>query len=218
MAMAYVERPTDPTTHYYSDEDDVKLLEVMAEWRPRRLQAIADGDPKLAPIPEHVGKCVQAIARNIAKRDCYRDYWFKEEMIDEAVYGILRYIHNFDPEVVGERSGKINFFSYVTKSVDRAFGNYIPLEEEQEYFKYKEFERMGGVGALEDEISECHISVDVLDNTDIGRDVSTKTSKYEQKRLDKRIRDRDRRISKQKPKPITNGLARLFAQNKKGEE
>ncbi|QZI90491.1 hypothetical protein MYOV003v1_p0167 [Vibrio phage 207E48.1] len=218
MAMNYVERPTDPNTHYYSDEDDVKLLEIFKEWRPRRVQALADGNPQAAPIPEFVGECVQKITRNIVKRDCYRDYWFRDDMIDETVYGILRYVHGFDPEKLGDRSGKVNFFSYITKSVDRAFGNYIWTEEEQEYHKYKAFENMGGVAALEDEISEGHISVDVIDNTDLGRDVMAKTSKYETKRTERRIRDRERRKAKQQPKPITNGLARLFAQQKENSE
>lgn len=218
MAMQYVERPTDKSTHYYSEEDDQKILEIFKDWRPKRVQALADGDPHAAPIPEHVGDCVRRITCNIAKRDCYRDFWFRDDMIDETVYGILRYIHGFDPEKLGERSGKVNFFSYVTKSVDRAFGNYIWTEEEQEYHKYKAFENMGGVAAIEDDISEGYIGADVIDNTDLGRDVVAKTTKYETKRNERRIRDRDRRKAKQKPKRVTNGLAKLFASQKEKSE
>ncbi|CAL9978382.1 late sigma transcription factor [Vibrio phage K469] len=215
MAMQYVDRPTDPTTFYYSEEDDRKVIELIAEWAPRRKQAIIDGDLHAAPIPAHVYQCIVTIAKNIVKRDCYREYWYRDDMVDDAAYAVARYVHNFDPTQIGEKSGKINFFSYITKSIDRAFGNFIDKEDEQDYFKAKSFENMGGIAAIEDEISEGHISVDVMDNTDIGRDVSTKTAKYENKRMDRRIRDRDRRKAKLKQtKKPTNGLARMFAQQK----
>lgn len=228
MAMQYVNRETKKDEWYYSEEDDNKVLELLREWRPRRIkamrgcksaEAIEKGYMKEAKVPEFVGQKLHEIATNIAKKACYRDYPHKDEMINDAVEYIFRYLHNFDPDMVGERSKRINFMSYWTRTIDNQYGKSIQDEKMEDYFKNKSFENMGGRDAFENELSENENLLSVIDNTEIGKDISSRVAEFEIKQDERRARERQRRADAKarrgivKPKH-TNGLARLLDQNK----
>ncbi len=151
--MNYVDRAgtTPKSAIYFTTEENDKCVEILREWVPRRREAMAKNNLHLAPIPEFIGASVLKICTHIASRYNYNDYPFKSEMISDAVLNIMRYIHSFDPDKIGERSQRINFYSWVTKSADRCFGGRIRLEKRQDYYRYAIFEEMGGFAAFGDD-------------------------------------------------------------------
>lgn len=227
MPMPLKKSDKDKSSWYYTEEDDKKILELFKDFRPIRQQAFKDKMLTNAPIPEFIGVKVLEIATNIAKNACYRNQPFKEDMIMEAVEYVFLYIHNFDPEHVGVRSGKVNFHSYCTRTIDRRFGRYIAMEEEQRYLKEASFVNMGGHAAFESEVSEHPDLMNNLDNTEMGRDVYTRVSAYEakveSKREESRRKRRERREAATKDKKQakakpTNGLARAIARRKQNND
>lgn len=222
MAMVYAEKPVDKKTWYYTEEDNERVLQEIRVWRPKRLAAKDAGDWSLAPVPEFVGACILKIAQNIAKRYNYNRHHCIDDMVMAAVEYTFRYLHNFDVEQVGERSGRVNFHSYCTRIIDREFGKYILGEHKQDYLKFKSFELVGGYAAFEDEIGDHPELLSVIDNTDIGRDISTKVAEYEQKDQERKEKERERRQAKAEPPKLpSNGLARLLMkrnETKDGEQ
>ncbi|QJT71311.1 hypothetical protein GR28A_00023 [Vibrio phage vB_VcorM_GR28A] len=224
MPMPLKGATTDKSNWYFTEEDAKKVIELLTEWRPRRLKAREQGDLSLAPIPDFVGLKVWDIAKNVAKAPCYSSYSYREDMVLEAMEYVLKYLHNFDPTHVGERSGRVNFCSYVTRIVDRRYGRILSKEEEQRYYKDKAFIEMGGYAAVEGELNDIPELLNNIDNTEMGRDVYARVAKYEAKREEERVRDREKRKARReetkepetKPKKPKNGLARLMESKKNG--
>lgn len=180
----------DTSRDYYTQEDDAKIVAIMTEWVPRRKQAIREKNLHAAPIPEFVAIKVQEIAIHLSRNSKWYRAANKDEMISRAVEETLRYIHGFDPEKIGVKSGRVNFFSYVTSAVRNYFGHHTEDEALQSYFKaanYLQFTARDLEGN-ETHISEFIDNPDELDNSDIGRDMNERVAAY-----DMRIKQREQK-------------------------
>ena len=82
-------------------------------------------------VSEELGGMLLKIAQNFANKGSFHNYTWKEDMIAEAVYTCLRYIHNFDPI----RFEKPNPFAYFTSIVKNAFLNYIHRQKKHSKIK-----------------------------------------------------------------------------------
>lgn len=188
MGMNYLDRGKTVTTKYYTDEDDAKVIELLKEWIPRRKEAIANETP-LPKVPEFVGKAINDIVTKTSTRYNYSGYWFREDMIGDAIINIIRYLHTFDTELVGKK-GKINFFSWVTMCLDRSFSKRISLEEEQKYLRLKSFSEMGGFSVLSED--EQVMIPDFINATGIEMDFQERIGTYEDKRERARAKERQK--------------------------
>lgn len=194
MGMNFVDR-ADTSEKYFSDEDNDRVVSILRLWIPARKQALQDKKP-LPTIPTSVAEAVSKIVNNISLRYNYRDYPFRDDMVSESIINIFRYLHTFDVGKVGERSGKINFFSWVTTCTDRSFSKIINEEEQQRYIRLRSFEEHGGFTAVaddpdfqQDEFSET---------TGINMDYRQWMGDYENKRESVREKDREKAQLKKK--------------------
>ncbi len=181
MGMNYVDRGTSKNI-YFTPEDNKKCIEILREWSPRRKAAILEGKIQSCPVPEFVGKHIYSICNNISFRYNFRGFPYREEMVSDAVLNIVRYLHGFDPDRIGERSQKVNFYAWVTMCANRSFGNKINSEKREEYFKYAMFEEMGGYSAFGEEheaMGESPLT------SDMAQDFISRARQYEEKEREK---------------------------------
>lgn len=82
-------------------------------------------------VSEELGGMILKIAHNFANKGSFYNYTYKDDMISEAVYTCLRYIHNFDPI----RFEKPNPFAYFTSVTKNAFLNYIHRQKKHSKIK-----------------------------------------------------------------------------------
>ncbi|AWY10167.1 hypothetical protein HWC21_gp173 [Vibrio phage VAP7] len=218
MALHYVNRgQPDPKDFYFSDDDNTRVCEELKIWRPKRIEARELNLPMShAPIPEFTAVSIQQIVRHLGTRYNYNGYWFRDEMVDEAVLNALQYLHSFDPNQVGPRSGRVNFHSWVTTSAERVFSNRIKLEEEQVYHKLKSIELNGGLEAFDSDDHDTSLSINNVDNSEIGQDYMARIYAFEEKRKEEKAKQKARRLERQakKAKPPRNKLARLLKKKK----
>lgn len=213
MGMNFVDRG-NTATKYFTDEDNQRMVELLREWIPKKKKALAE-ETALPKIPEPLGAAIHQIAHNTSMRYNYRLYPFREDMVGDAVYNILRYLHTFDVSLVGKRSGKINFFSWVTMCIDRSFSKKIQDEETQTYLKYRSFEEVGGFAAFHD-VPDFPVN-DFVENTGIAMDFREKMGAFEQKREAAREKERARAQEikeAQKKTTVAKGLAQYLAKGK----
>lgn len=83
------------------------------------------------PVPESLANDITAIAENLSYRDNFRGYAFREDMIQDGVEHVLKYIYSFDTEKYK------NVFGWVSKVLWQCYGNRINLEKKQLYLKFK---------------------------------------------------------------------------------
>lgn len=213
MGMRYVDRgPASVQKNmYFPREDNDRCVEILRVWRLERIEALKEGKPELAPIPDFVASSVMKICENISYRYNYRDHPYREDMVSEAVYNILRYLHSFNPDKIGERSKRVNFYGWVTRCVDTSFGGFIMLEKEQEYFKNALFCNAGGFAAFSEE-------VDALGEqqltSDMANDITSRARDYELRREERKQKQKEKeerlQAEKELSSPAKNSVLRFI--------
>lgn len=220
MGLKYVNREKNEESFYFSDEDNTNVCEELKVWRPKRLEAREKGLPMShAPIPEYTAIKIQQIVNHLSTRYNYYRYWFRDEMVDEAITNAMAYLHSFDPEQIGPRSGRVNFHSWVTTSAERIFSNYIEKEDEERYHKLKAIELNGGLEAFINDEPGVALDANILDNNDMGNDIMERIYAFENKRSQKIAKQKARRqerLEKTKPVPKNKLAARI--QTRKNKE
>lgn len=209
MGMNYVDRGEN-VTKYFTDEDNERVISVLRDWIPARKKALQEGT-ELPKIPTFIALHVKRIVTNTSTRYNYREYPYRDDMISEAMTNILRYLHTFDVEHVGKRSGKINFFSWVTMCTDRSFSKKITTEEEHTYIKLRSFEDAGGFAALSDDPD--FQPQNFAENTGITMDFRERIGRFEEKREAQRERERDKAKTMKdetKNKKIAKGILQFL--------
>lgn len=213
MGMRFVDRGDTSKTNYFSDEDNDKCVELLRIWRPIRLKDLEGSSkgetiPMSVPAPEFVCKCIMTICEQTSRRYNYVDYTYRDEMVSSAILNAVRYLHTFDPDKVGERSGRINFHAWVTRTLDRVFGGVIKNEKKNEYRKNAAlvydpnlanslFDEEGIEGNDGDLTSR-------LFNQEIYSDFIARAAKYEENEENERQRQREKDAAK---KPVKGGEA-----------
>lgn len=210
MGMRFVERDGAKNI-YFTEEDNQRCLSEISEWRPRRLVAKEIGKLDDAPIPNFTAVCIYKIAEKISYRYNYRDHHYREDLVSDAVMNLMRYLHGFDPVRIGEVSGKVNFFSWVTKCVDRSFGNMIMSEKRQEYYKLATFEQIGGFAAFSE---DGDFMAEGTLTSEMAQDFITKARDYENNETTRAEKQKARQAAKLEvetpPLVVTNPLQRFF--------
>lgn len=101
--------------NYVENEDIIKELKRYKETGERS---------------EELGRMFFLIATKYAERGSFSGYSWKDDMIGEAVYTCLRYMHNFDLEVENP-----NPFAYFSLVIHRAFISYLKKQKKHSIIK-----------------------------------------------------------------------------------
>lgn len=83
---------------------------------------------------ETLGKMIMKIANGLAQKANYAGYTWLDDMKAEAVYTVIKYLKNFDPEK------SQNPFSYITQICQNAFISYIAKQKKHSHIKNALFE------------------------------------------------------------------------------
>lgn len=218
MAMNYLDRGDTVKKKYFSDEDNDRCVELLRVWRPKRMVEIEAHkliDPQTipqhsdVPIPEFVASSILKICTKVSVRHNYLNYPFREDMVAEAVYNMIRYLHSFDVERIGERSKKINFFSWVTKCADRSFGSYIGAEERHDYCKNAAFIYSTDCNSLLEELEQGNSDLNGF-NPKIQNDFIDRAINYERKQQEVRNKSKAKHQEKHPKKPKQTNTTQLF--------
>ena len=119
------------SNHYIDNE---KFYDALCEWKERVVEADESGEER-PPVTEYIGECFVLMATNLARRLCFTNYAYKEEMIGDAIENAILYAHIFKPEK------SKNAFAYFTQMMYYAFLRRIQKEKKQMYVKYKLLEQ-----------------------------------------------------------------------------
>lgn len=215
MPINYLDRGDDKSNHFFDKEDNLKCIELIREWRVERVKEIEEfqlihGKTTIVPckvkVPDFVAICIMKICSKLASRHNYQSYTYREDMVSEAIANIIRYLHSFDPDKIGERSNNVNFFGWVTGCADRTFGSIIENEKTQEYYKNSSF-------LYSETYSNIFEDEDVIKDTghtpEIHNDYINRAQKYEQKVHEKKVKVKTKKalVSKEKePETPSNAL------------
>ena len=67
---------------------------------------------------ERFGQIILLMIKNILTKPQFSGYTYKDDFYSDAVYKILKYLHNFDHELISERTGlNVNAFAYISQII-----------------------------------------------------------------------------------------------------
>lgn len=71
-----------------------------------------------SPSYERFGQIILLMVKNILKKPQFSGYTYRDDFYSDAVYKILKYLHNFDHTLVSERTGNaVNAFAYISQII-----------------------------------------------------------------------------------------------------
>ena len=79
---------------------------------------------------EELGRMLLLLATRYSNKGSFSGYTYKDDMVCEAVFTCLKYLHNFDTDVE-----KPNPFAYFSKVVHNSFLTYIFKQKKQSKIK-----------------------------------------------------------------------------------
>lgn len=67
---------------------------------------------------ERFGEIILLMIKNILKKPTFSGYTYKDDFYSDAVYKILKYLHNFDHTLISDRTGQsVNAFAYISQYI-----------------------------------------------------------------------------------------------------
>ena len=67
---------------------------------------------------ERFGDIILLMIKNILRKPQFSGYTFRDDFYSDAVYKILKYLHNFDHTKISDRSGQaVNAFAYISQYI-----------------------------------------------------------------------------------------------------
>lgn len=141
--MKTKKRQKKDAVHYV---DNKKLYQDLVDYRKQ--PADANGRRR---ISNDIGSAIVKICQGLSLAHNFRNYSYRDEMVDDAVENVIYAVPFFDPEKSN------NPFGYFTLVAWRAFIRRIGEEQKQNYIKHKNFQKAyiesGGVGTAPNEYS-----------------------------------------------------------------
>lgn len=113
--------------------NNADFYEALVNYRNIHDQCLHEGK-NIPSIPNYIGECWIKIAEGLARKPCFFQYSFKQEMINDAILNCNLYWKNFNPEK------SKNPFAYFTQFSYFAFLRRIEDEKLEQYVKYKSSE------------------------------------------------------------------------------
>jgi hypothetical protein len=106
--------------------DNIRLYEALKEYRAQ---------PEPRQMSNEIGSAIMKICHGLSLAYNFRNYSYRDEMIDDAVENVIYAVPFFDP------AKSNNPFGYFTLVAWRAFIRRIQAEQKQNYIKHKNFEK-----------------------------------------------------------------------------
>lgn len=110
--------------------DKEHLMQELVKYH-EKLNYAKKNNTRLPQIPDTIGTAITKIAKNYANCYSFRNYSFKDEMIDDAIVACIKAVDGFD---VTRSKEPLSFF---TTCCYFAFLQRIESEDRQKYIKYK---------------------------------------------------------------------------------
>jgi DNA-directed RNA polymerase specialized sigma24 family protein len=133
--------PEKVKEHYV---DNKKFYVEMIRYRNQYDHAI-ENETEKPKMSDYAGLSIYKIANRLANSPNFRNYTYRDEMIEDGIENAVAYAHNFNPEKY------TNPFAYFTQIVYYAFLRRIAKEEKNLYIKYKSIEKFNLDNALSEE-------------------------------------------------------------------
>lgn len=121
--------------------DNKKFYTHMLKYRQEYDKAIEKGTEK-PKLSNFAGKCIFDIAHNLSMSGKFRNYTFRDEMVEDGIENAIAYAHNFNPEKY------TNPFAYFTQIIYYAFIRRLNKEEKNLYVKYKSIQKFNMESSL----------------------------------------------------------------------
>lgn len=86
---------------------------------------------------ERFGEIILLMIKNILKKPQFSGYTYRDDFYSDAVYKILKYLHNFDHKMISDRTGApVNAFAYISQIIHNSILAIINTKKkEQENLK-----------------------------------------------------------------------------------
>lgn len=151
--------------------DNKKMYTEMVKYRAQYDAAMANGEirPKLS---NYIGKCIYDIAERLSMAGNFRNYPFREELVEDGIENAVAYAHNFNPDKYN------NPFAYFTQIIYFSFIRRIDKEHKNLYIKYKAIEKFN----LDAALSGQDYSETVVQSEGTIEKMNEFIRKYEEKR------------------------------------
>lgn len=107
------------------------LYTQIKDWKTEYDKAMEETEQGI-PVSDELTRSILLIATRTATRYNFSGYVFRDDMIQDAMYVILKYIKNYDLE-------KTNPHAYITSCCWNAFVNRINIEKKSVIKKYKHY-------------------------------------------------------------------------------
>jgi hypothetical protein len=114
------------TNNYYINNSE---LATELEFFKKTCQYNKKGKYVKGKISEVLGEMILRIATNLGNDRCFVNYTWKSDMVAEAVFTCVKYLHNYDKEKSG------NPFGYITMICRHAFLNFIAKQKKHAKIK-----------------------------------------------------------------------------------
>ena len=119
--------------HYVNNKEFTLALDEYA----REYKACVAEDKEKPQMSRYLGECVIKMANRLASTPRFYGYSYRDEMIQNAILGAVKYMHRFD----GDRFN--NGFAYVTQICYYAFLRRIQKEKKQVFVKQEILKETG---------------------------------------------------------------------------
>lgn len=151
--------------------DNKKFYTEMLKFRRAYDEAIENNLPK-PKMSDYAGMAIYKIANKLANSPNFRNYTYRDEMIEDGIENCIAYAHNFNPEKY------TNPFAYFTQIVYYAFLRRIDREEKNLYIKYKSMEKFN----LDNSLSEDGFHETIIQSEATIEKMVTFIQRYEEKK------------------------------------
>jgi DNA-directed RNA polymerase specialized sigma24 family protein len=111
-------------------ENDTVYKQIL-EWKTEYDKVFEDTGEHIG-VSEDLTKSIYTIANQLSNRYNFNGYSFRDDMIQDAMYVILKYMRNYDIT-------KTNPHAYITTCCWNAFTNRINIEKKDMIKKYKHY-------------------------------------------------------------------------------
>lgn len=105
--------------------DNEQMYDILDDYVIRKNTCKAQGLP-LPQIPEEIGAAIAKMANGFASRHNFRDYFFREDMVGDAIVAAIAAVQGYDPAKTVNK----NAFGFFNKVIFWAFLRRIKEEKD----------------------------------------------------------------------------------------
>lgn len=114
----YVKLHTDLSSMKYSDSTMTQKKNAIRHKLKDRIISMSEKTTVDSDSYERFGEIILLMIKNILRKPQFSGYTYKDDFYSDAVYKILKYLHNFDHTKISEISGQnVKAFAYISQYI-----------------------------------------------------------------------------------------------------